>query len=70
VPQLSVPPQSSGAVPQFCPAGHEVAGVQQVPALQVCPDGHVPQLSVPPQSSGAVPQFCPAGHEVAGVQPH
>ena len=28
VPQLSVPPQPLGAVPQFCPAGHSVAGVQ------------------------------------------
>jgi hypothetical protein len=31
VPQLRVPPQPSLAVPQFCPAGQLVAGVQQEP---------------------------------------
>jgi hypothetical protein len=29
VPQLIIPPQPSEAVPQFCPAGQVVAGVQQ-----------------------------------------
>ncbi|MBS2033257.1 MAG: hypothetical protein JST54_35615, partial [Deltaproteobacteria bacterium] len=28
VPQLTVPPQPSGVVPQFSPAGHAVSGVQ------------------------------------------
>ena len=74
VPQLMLPPHPSGAVPQFCPAGHDVAGVQpQTPAVppppQVCGAVQVPQLMLPPQPSGAVPQFCPAGHDVAGVQP-
>ncbi len=32
VPQSIVPLQPSEAVPQFCPAGHDVAGVQQAPA--------------------------------------
>src|SRR2546428_4415517 len=31
VPQSIVPLQPSEAVPQFCPAGHDVAGVQQTP---------------------------------------
>jgi hypothetical protein len=68
-----VPPQPSEAVPQVCPAGHDVAGVQpQTPGIppppQVSGAVQVPQLMVPPQPFEAVPQVCPAGHDVAGVQ--
>jgi hypothetical protein len=71
-PQAIVPPQPLGAVPQFCPAGHVVAGVQPhtlalPPPPHVCGALHEPQAIVPPQPSGAVPQFCPTGHVVAGV---
>lgn len=31
MPQFTVPPQPLDAVPQFCPAGQVVAGVQQEP---------------------------------------
>jgi len=51
VPQLTVPPQPSGSVPQTCPAAHDVAGVQVhvfVAASHV-PVLHVPQWIVPPQ---------------------
>ena len=71
VPQLSVPPQPSGIVPQ------ELAGqvfgvhvcVTQTLLVQVALTGQVPQLSVPPQPSGIVPQFLPWAEHVVGVQP-
>jgi hypothetical protein len=53
VPQFSIPPQPSGAVPQFWPAGHDVFGMQGptphmfgwpgVPPPQISPAGQVPQ---------------------------
>jgi hypothetical protein len=51
LPQFSGgPPQPSEAIPQFCPAGHDVAGVQQAPPKQTCPLVHdetqVPLLQV------------------------
>jgi hypothetical protein len=71
VPQLSVPPQPSGIVPQLF--------VGQVFGLHVCVThtlfvhvaltGHVPQLSVPPHPSGMLPQFFPCAEHVVGVQP-
>jgi hypothetical protein len=73
VPQAMLPPQPSGAVPQFCPAGHDVAGVQpQTPgvpppphicgAVQVVP--HVPQLLLSVCVSVQLPLHfvCPLGH--------
>ena len=47
LPQLSVPPQPSGAVPHVCPAGHDVNGVQP----------HSPGVPPPPQVSGAAQMF-------------
>ena len=74
VPQLSVPPQPSDAVPQLSPSGHVVAGVQPhwlatPPPPQVSGAVQVPQLRVPPQPSDTEPQLSPAGHVVRGVQP-
>ena len=67
VPQLTVPPQPFGAVPQFCPPTQACAGVcgmQVVPQTlavppppQVAGAVQVPQVTVPPQPSEAVPQF-------------
>jgi hypothetical protein len=70
VPQLSMPPQPSGAVPQTSPAGQVVAGVQeQWLALQVWGEVQFPpQVTVPPQPSGMVPQLVPEGHVLRGVQ--
>ena len=72
-PQLIVPPQPLGAVPQFCPAGHVVAAVHPqtlgVPLPpQVCGNTHAgPHATVPPHPSATVPQLSPAGHVVAGM---
>jgi hypothetical protein len=67
VPQVTVPPQPSGAVPhvlvpQACAA--VIGAHTQVVPLQVVPAWHVPQLIVPPQPFGAVPQVWPAGQLV------
>ena len=77
VPQLTVPPQPSGAVPQTavpqtCEA---VLGThlhtfetQLRPAAQLpC---MLPQVTVPPQVSAIVPQLSAAGHAVSGAQTH
>jgi hypothetical protein len=61
-------------MPQFCPAGHDVRGVQPQtlgvpPPPHVCGAVQVPQFTVPPQPFGTVPQLSPAGHVVRGVQP-
>ena len=74
-PQLTVPPQPLGTVPQLSPAGQVVIGVQPQtlgvpPPPQLC--GAVqagPQVSVPPQPSERVPQLAPPGQAVRGVQP-
>jgi hypothetical protein len=71
VPQLSVPPQPSGIVPQEF-AG-QVFGVHVCVThtlfVQVALTGHVPQLSVLPQPSEIVPQFLACAEHVVGVQP-
>ncbi len=74
VPQLSVPPQPSEALPQVNPREEQVAGVHvvlvvQMLFVQVWPEAQVPQLSVPPQPSGTLPQLNPSEEQVAGVQP-
>ena len=70
-PQLSVPPQPSGIVPQLFVG--QVFGIQvcatQTLFVQVALTAHVPQLSVPPQPSGIVPQFFPCAAHVVGVHP-
>ena len=71
VPQLSVPPHPSEAVPQLNPSWEHVFGVQvaaQTLLVQVWPAAHVPQLSVPPQPSEAVPHLNPSWEHVFGVQ--
>ena len=74
LPQLIMPPQPFGAVPQICPVGQAVSGMQLqtlgVLAPQVWPIAHVPQLRFPPQPSGIVPQLSGVGHPLRGVQPH
>jgi hypothetical protein len=74
VPQLSVPPQPSGIVPQFLPCAEHVVGVQpppvwHVPPVHVCPVGHV-QLIMPPQPSETLPHLLPTPPEphVRGTQ--
>ena len=67
VPQVRVPPQPSDAVPQLSPAGHDVAGVQQLPLLHTCPAPqtfpHVPQLLLSVCVSLQVPlHFVPLEH--------
>jgi hypothetical protein len=75
VPQLTMPPHPSAAVPQASPAGHVVAGVQPhllavPPPPQVCGAVQVvPQVTMPPQPSAMDPQS-PAAQAVSGVQPH
>jgi hypothetical protein len=76
VPQLIMPPQPSGAVPQFWPVGQVVLGTHGVPQTlgvppppQVAGAVQVPQLSMPPQPSAMEPQFWPLGQVVSGVQP-
>jgi hypothetical protein len=70
-PQLSVPPQPSGIVPQL-PVGQvfgvHVCGTQTL-FMHVALTAQVPQLSVPPQPSGIAPQFFPCAAHVVGVQP-
>jgi hypothetical protein len=73
-PQVSVPPQPSGIVPQFFPCAAQVVGVHvpqtfATPAPpQVCGAVQAPQVSVPPQPSEIVPQFFPCAAQVVGVQ--
>jgi hypothetical protein len=77
VPQVIVPPQPSGAVPQLSApqAWAWVFGLQmQTPGLplqEFCAAVQVPQETVPPQPSGAVPQLSApqAAATVFGVQP-
>jgi len=71
VPQLSVPPQPSAALPHLKPSPAQVFGVQllvQTLLVQVCPLAQVPQLSVPPHPLEALPQLNPSDEHVAGVQ--
>ncbi len=54
VPQLTTPPQPSGAAPQLSPAGQVVAGTQppvHTLARQVAVPVQVPQLTMPEQPS-------------------
>jgi hypothetical protein len=77
LPQVIVPPQPSGHVPQFLPPGHTVSAVHagEPQTLDVPPPPQVsggvqvpvPQVIVPPQPSAQGPQFRPVGHEVMGV---
>jgi len=70
VPQLSVPPQPSEALPQLNPSEEQVAGVHEplhTLLMQLWPAGQVPQLSAPPQPSPTVPQFLPRLAHVFGV---
>jgi hypothetical protein len=71
VPQLRVPPQPSGTVPQLF-VGHGF-GVQvcvmHTLFVHVALTGHVPQLRVPPHPSGMPPQFLAWAEHVVGVQP-
>jgi hypothetical protein len=71
-PQLMVPPQPSGIVPQLKPAGHAVIGVHPQ-TLGVPPPAHVwgdaqdgPQSSAgqPTTVGWYVPQLSPGGHDV------
>jgi hypothetical protein len=77
-PQLSVPPQPSGGVPQVAPSAAQDVGTHGPiphrfgipPPPHVSDPVHAPQVSVPPQPSATVPHVAPTcGHEV-GVQPH
>src|SRR2546426_459728 len=79
LPQLRVPPQPSGVVPQFIPRTPQFVGVQnsvppQMLSMQTllthdCPLAQVPQLTVPPQSSETLPQLSPLfAHVFCGVQ--
>src|SRR5262250_261888 len=73
-PQVSVPPQPSGIVPQFFPCAAQVVGVQVPQTFAVPPPPQVsgavqaPQVSVPPQPPGIVTQFFPCAAQVVGVQ--
>ncbi len=71
LPQLSVPPQPSGMLPQLLAA--QVWGVQVLTThtllTQVSLVPQVPQLSVPPQPSGMLPQFLACAVQLVGVQP-
>src|SRR5215510_9650338 len=78
-PQVRVPPQPSGMVPQFLPWAAQVVGVQGAgvpqtlatpPPPQVWGAVQTPQVSVPPQPSGMVPQFLPCAAHVVGVPAH
>jgi hypothetical protein len=77
MPQLRIPPQPSGTVPQFCPGGHtpivQPHWLGVPPPPHVCGAMHVPQSTVPPQPLSALPQFWPLTHacsRVLGVHPH
>jgi hypothetical protein len=64
LPQLSVPPQPFGMVPQSLPCAAQVVGVQPQtlavpPPPQLCGERQLPQLSVLPQPFEMVPQFLP-----------
>src|SRR5262249_28411274 len=73
-PQVSVPPQPSGIVPQFVPCAAPASRVQVPQTFAAPPPPQVsgavqrPQVSVPPQPSGIVPQFFPCAAQVVGVQ--
>jgi hypothetical protein len=81
VPQLTVPPQPLGIVPQLREPHAALAGsgvqpqtfaVPDEPPPQVCGDEQLPQLTVPPQPSDTVPQFLPPAQAAAvvfGVHP-
>src|SRR5262249_60361435 len=60
-PQVRVPPQPSGTVPQFLPRAAQVVGVQmpQTFAVQTFGAVQTPQVSVPPQPSEMVPPLAP-----------
>jgi hypothetical protein len=67
VPQLSVPPQPSGMLPQFFPCAEHVVGVQpppvwQVPLVQVWPTGQE-HVIVPPHPSETDPHLLPTPPE-------
>src|SRR4051812_43916919 len=60
-PQLTIPPQPSGNIPQLTFFDSHVAGVQPhrwgvPPPPQVRGAAHVPQLSIPPHESATIPQ--------------
>jgi hypothetical protein len=60
VPQFNVPPQPSGAVPQFSPSDAHVCGWQQVPEPRhTWPAAQVPQFSPFPHPSCADPHVLP-----------
>jgi hypothetical protein len=73
-PQVIMPPQPSGAVPQFWPEGQAVAvwhlhtfDTQAFGAPQVAG----PQTIMLPQPSEMLPQLAPVGQALTvGVQPH
>jgi hypothetical protein len=67
LPQFKVPPHPSGAVPQSCPAGQLVAGVQQAPvvAWQTAPAAQQP----PAQQTRPVPQAVPFATGVPAQAP-
>src|SRR5207342_1439936 len=73
LPQLNIPPQPLGMLPQFFPKAAHVVGAQPqtfaVPAPpQVCGLVQTPQLSVLVQPSEMVPQFLPCAVHVVGTQ--
>lgn len=69
VPQARVPPQPFDAVPQVCPAGQVVLGVQPHRfAAQVSGAVQLPHDKVPAQPLEAVPQVNPRDRQVLGVQ--
>src|SRR5262245_11264088 len=72
LPQLSVSPQPSGAVPQFQPSFWQVVGLQP----QTCsgpPPPHVlgavqlPQLMLAPQPLSTAPQSLPSAAQLFGM---
>src|SRR5215468_11714027 len=71
LPQLSVPPQPSGMLPQLL--AEQTWGVQVLVThtllMQVALVAQVPQLSEPPQPSGMLPQFLACAVQLVGVQP-
>src|SRR2546425_10140908 len=81
-PQVSVPPQPSGIVPQFVPCAAQVVGVQALgggvprpqtfampPLPQTCGAVQAPQGSAPPQPLGTVPPVWPRAAPLGGVHP-
>src|SRR5262249_34039569 len=75
-PQVSVPPQPSGIVPQFFPCAAHVVGVHAAPpqtfATPPPPHGwgavQAPHLGVPPQPFAMLPQFLPCAAQLVGMQ--